>query len=67
MKGKEVIGHDNYDEDEAHTTRKGPRIKGLKRALELEKQQEALLVEELTFEERISMEINEDRDFGSTE
>lgn len=62
VKGKSVMGHDESDEDETCTTHKIPKKRGLKRALEHEKQHDALLVEEITFEERISMEINENRE-----
>ena len=59
VKGKAVMGHDQSDEDEAQITKKRPKTRGLKRALEQEKQHET---EELNFEERISMEINENRE-----
>lgn len=62
VKVKVVMGNDKPHEDEAQTTTKRPKTRGLKRALEQEKHHEALLVEELSFEQRIDMEINENRE-----
>jgi len=42
--------------------RKRPRTMGLRKALQREREQKPPM-EELTFEERIAMEINEDRKF----
>ena len=62
MKGKEVVDHEDLEYHEGHVARKRPRTMGLRKALQREREQKPSM-EELTFEDRVSMEINEDGDF----
>lgn len=63
MKVKEVVDHEDIEHHEGHVARKRPRTIGLRKALQRERDQQKPPMEELTFEERIAMEINEDRQF----
>lgn len=55
--------YDRYGEpEEKQETRKRPRTRGLKRALELEKQNEAELANELTWNEKFAILVNENRE-----
>ena len=60
--GKAVVEHGKHDEHETQVKRKRTRTMGLKKALQKEKEKNPT-DEELTFEERISKEINEDNEF----
>ena len=60
-KGKKIFVIDQVQEMEAKAHAKRPRTRGLKRALEQEKQK-IHQSKELTFDELISMEINEDKE-----
>ena len=62
IKGKAVVDHEDTHHHEGHVARKIPRTMGLRKALQREREQKPPM-EELTFEERIAMEINEDREF----
>jgi len=65
MKAKALLDEasDRYGEfEEEQEPRKRPRTRGLKRALELEKQKEAELANELTWNEKFSILINENRE-----
>lgn len=57
-KGKAMTSLDDPDHDDIQTNRTIPKIRGLKRAL----QQQKLEAENVTFEERIAKEIEDDRE-----
>ena len=62
MKAKELLdeAYDRYGEaEEEKEPRKRPRTKGLKRALELEKQKEVELANNLTWNDKFYILINE--------
>ena len=62
MKVKVVVDHEDTENHEEHVARKIPRKMGLTKALQSEREQKPPM-EELTFEERIGMQINEDKEF----
>jgi len=62
MKGKELADHEDIEQHEGHVARKISRKIGFRKPLQRERDQKPLM-EELTFEDRIAMEINKDRDF----
>lgn len=62
MKGKEVVDDEDTQKHEGNVRSKTPRTMALRKTLQREREQKPP-VEELTFEDRISMEINEDRYF----
>ena len=62
MKGKVVVDHEDIEKHEGHVAMKRPTKMGPRKALQREREQKPPM-EELTFQERIAMEINEDRDF----
>ena len=65
MKFKAMVDHEDIEQHEGHVSRKRPRTMGLRKALQREREQKPPM-EELTFEERISMEINKKGSFGLT-
>ena len=62
MNGKEMVDHEENEKHEGHMAMKIPRTMGLRKALKREREQKPPM-EELTSEERIAMEINEDTKF----
>lgn len=62
MKGRVVVDHEDTEHHEGHVARKRPMIMGLRKALQREREQKRPM-EELTFEESIAMDINEDSEF----
>ena len=50
------------DEQDEQAPRGGPRTRGLKRAIALERQKEARIVDHLTLNEQLAMVINENRE-----
>lgn len=57
-----MVDHEDSDQHEGHVARKIPRTICRRKALQREREQKPPM-EELTFGERIEMEINEDREF----
>jgi len=62
MKEKAMVDHENTKQHEGHVARRRARTMGLSKALQREREQKPP-IEELTFEERIAMDINEDMEF----
>ena len=50
------------DEQDEQASRGKPRTRGLKRALALERQKEAQIVDQLTLNEQLAIVINENRE-----
>lgn len=62
MKGKAVVDHEDTKKHEVHVERNRTRTMGLRKALQREREQKPPMGE-LTFEEMVAMEINEDKEF----
>ena len=61
-KGKEIIGSSEPEGAKGKGKRKMPRTKGLKKALQ-EEEEHILLNEDIDLEDRISLEVNQDREY----
>lgn len=61
-KGKEIMTSGEPEESEVRGKRKRPRTTGLKKALQ-EEQEQIMLNEDLDLEERIALEVHQDKEY----